>query len=111
MKRMLAVVSVAVLAGCAMPVPSTRMVVKIGGTKFEWRCPKQFVGTNIVAEVSTNGVARFAIGSVASINEPAVVKSSYAGQALVIEKIDGLVQHSAEAAAKGAVQGMAAGAK
>lgn len=69
--------AVVALAGCG--VPKTSMHFAIGGTAFTWRCPKQFVATNIAATVCTNGTATFTVGSVESKNDPDVIDKAAAG--------------------------------
>ena len=73
------------LIGCSA-VPRTTFTATIGGQKFAYSNPKQAVASNIVCEVTTNGVARMSIGSISSMNDPAVVDKSYAGQALVTKE-------------------------
>lgn len=65
------------LAGCG--VPRTRVNFNIGATHFTGTFPKQFVATNIVAEIDTNGLARFSVGYMESKNDAAVIDKAAAG--------------------------------
>lgn len=85
MKTQIAILCTIVLAGCG--VPKTSMHVRIGNTDFNWRCPKQFVATNITAMVNTNGTASFTVGSVESKNDPVVIDKAAAADVARIQAI------------------------
>jgi len=95
MKRYLIITALAlglavIFAGCGLtPVPRTTFKASIGGQEFAYSNPKQAIASNIVFEVvSTNGAkASMTIGSLSSVNDPAVVDKSYAGQAAVINAL------------------------
>src|SRR5689334_17826762 len=97
------------LLGCINPVPRTTFRAVIGGQEFRYSNPKQATATNIVFKVvSTNGTeASMSIGALTSINDPAIVDKSYAGQALVLKTtFDGanqLINTAAAVAGKAAI--------
>ena len=76
-------VGIVALAGCAStnPVPSSDFDVTIAGQKFKGHFPKDTTMTNVVAEVGTNGTARFSIGYLSAVNNSNVIGTSYAGRA------------------------------
>jgi hypothetical protein len=96
---------IALIAGCSTPVPKTAVAFEMGGQKFNYVNPKQAVVSNLVFEVQgTNGIVlKASIGSISSVNDPAVVDKAYAGQALVIkETFNGVNTFLQNAAALGA---------
>ena len=73
----LAIGTIAAVSGCG--VPRTHLSVTIGKARFGWDCPKQFVATNIVAEINTNGTASFTVGYLESKNDAVVIDKAAAG--------------------------------
>jgi hypothetical protein len=101
----LALAAMLAVTGCGLtPVPRTTFTATIGGQKFSYSNPKQATATNIVCEISTNGTARMSIGAISSVNDPAVVDKSYAGQALVTKEfftgVNTMLQSAAALGAK-----------
>jgi len=76
-------------AGCTMfaPVPKTTISGVVGGQKFSLTNPKNTSISNLLVEVFTNGNARLSIGALSSTNDVGVIDKSFAGQALVIQKL------------------------
>lgn len=89
MKYFWAIALAACLCGCSVfgpATPTTTLTMQIGKQKASWTCPKQFTATNIVFKVETNGSATLQVDAVSSLNDPAVVDKSYAGQALIVKQ-------------------------
>ena len=82
-RSMLLAVGIVALAGCAAtnPVPASDFDVAIAGQHFKGHFPKDTTMTNVVAEVATNGTARFSIGYLSAVNNSNVIGTSYAGRA------------------------------
>ena len=100
MKKILLLLPLVSLVGCG--VPRTNLNASIGNTKFQWGCPKQFVATNIVALVNSNGTASLTIGYVESKNDPAVIDKATAGDVARINALSSLVNSGLDTGIKAA---------
>ncbi len=78
--RLLFVCALLLLDACAsMPETRVRLRTK-DGLDFALASPKQVEATNIVAGRDTNGLITVKIGSLKSINDPALVSALFAAQ-------------------------------
>ena len=87
---LLAATILTIVSGCSA-VPQTKVHFVIGKTKFDGYFPKQFVATNIVARVNTNGLAEFTVGYLESKNDPDVIDKASAGRVSEINAYSTLI--------------------
>ena len=100
---LLSLISLSLFAGCSA-VPQSKIKFVIGNTKFDGYFPKQFVATNIVARVNTNGIAEFTVGYMESKNDPAVIDKAAAGQVAVINATSALISNGIQAGIQAAAK-------
>lgn len=105
MKRTLPLLFLALLSGCASPVPANKINIVTPLGSYNIFTPKNVAIVKFKAAVDTNGVVEVTFDSWNSTNDPLVIDKAAAGQVSIINAWSSLLNQAVFAAANGAVQG------